>query len=151
MSGQFEQSETLDSILPIPRSTKSVPLGYMIMMMQTTGFHKLGFVIYRCAYSDEAVWERYVQHMRHGPGADDIRMKNRIPRFSYCVMVDQKCLDMLKKYEEWQVAGGRGNVPYVPCILVDAKCGSEGKGRNRFSVRGGLYERLDGRMSMLGA
>ncbi|KAH7305906.1 hypothetical protein B0I35DRAFT_443489 [Stachybotrys elegans] len=40
-------------------------LNHIIRGMQQTGFHKWGFVIYRCTYSDDAAWLRYVHYMRN--------------------------------------------------------------------------------------
>lgn len=39
------------------------PSGHTIQAMQQTGFHTWVFVFYRCTYSDDAAWNRYVAFM----------------------------------------------------------------------------------------
>lgn len=39
-------------------------LGHIIQGMQQTGYHKWGFTVYRCTYSDNEAWLRYAQYIK---------------------------------------------------------------------------------------
>ncbi|KFA48801.1 hypothetical protein S40293_01493 [Stachybotrys chartarum IBT 40293] len=171
-------------------------LGHIIQGMQQTGFHKWGFAIYRCTYSDDEAWRRYVQYIRDktirsldnvgkqfllekyldiqvvedrdqldgaskslvrslfaekaerdrqieqgGPGTAS-HFAKMIPRFNYCLYVDQPCLETLLKREQWdrefeQGAHQRERWPYVICAIIDTDCEPGGEGRDGYeSIEG---------------
>lgn len=170
-------------------------LGHMIQVMQITGFHRWGFLVYRCTYSDDDAWQRYMQHFHEcvragleyygrdvllfkylelivvderdtldgatksqvrekfrqwsathrepdqgGPGSTNPFAK-RIPMFSFCVHVDQLCLDRFKVYEDWEANGKQGLAPHVPCAIIDAGCDHEGRGSGGYpNIEGCLKE-----------
>ncbi|KFA60020.1 hypothetical protein S40285_08764 [Stachybotrys chlorohalonatus IBT 40285] len=174
-----------------PLNIRDNDLNHIIQGMQQTGFHKWGFVIYRCTYSDDDAWRRYVQYIRDetiraldflgvqfllekyfdievvedrdqldgaskplvkslfadraardrqteqgGPGTATSFAK-MIPRFNYCVYVDQACLDTLLKREEWDREFEQGGHqteawPFVICAVIDTDCDPEGEGREGY-------------------
>ncbi|CAH0045718.1 unnamed protein product [Clonostachys solani] len=163
------------------------PHGHTIHAMQQTGFHTWGFVIYRCTYSDDAAWNRYLAFMhkeiawslgvcgtdllltqyldmtvvedpstlnnalkaavrdhfetwvdanqdqeKGGPGWDN-PIAQSIPRFRFCIYVDQKCLDTLQKRVEWEGSSSRsGRSPAVVCAMIDLDCEPGGEGRGGY-------------------
>lgn len=169
--------------------------GHIIQGMQQTGYHKWGFAVYRCTYSDDNAWLRYVQYIKdqtvarldyHGqqfllekyldiqviedPQLDgaskphirslfteraeqDRKPENggpgsatyfglMMPRFNYCVYVDQACLDTLPAREKWDreraEGGHQGEIPpSVVCAVIDTDCKPEGEGE-------GGYEPVEG-------
>lgn len=185
-------------------------LGLIIQGMQQTGFQKWGFLVYRCTYSDDEAWLRYVQYIRDktianldhlgqrfllekyldiqvvedrnqldgasksqvrslfadwaenhrqteqgGPGMAS-RCAKMIPRFNYCVYVDQACLDTLLAHEVWQREREEGGhkrelPPRVVCAIIDTDCEPEGEGQEGYEpvegctryFPGWMYCRLD--------
>lgn len=158
--------------------------------MQQTGHHKWGFVIYRCTYSDDEAWLRYVQYVKDttinkldfygqqfllekyldiqvvedpqldsalkpyirsvfaeraerdrqpehgGPGSETFFGK-MMPRFNYCVYVDQACLDTLPARERWELEREQGGheremPPSVVCAVIDTDCEPGGEGEDRY-------------------
>jgi hypothetical protein len=66
MSGQYEQEYRipLSSIFVIQQNNAmDESFGKLVYYRQQTGFQKWGFVIYRCAYGDSALWQRYPDKM----------------------------------------------------------------------------------------
>lgn len=168
-----EYSYPLSSIPPLqPHNFAQESLGPLVYRMQQTGFHKWGFLIYRCAYGDDALWERYLAHLKEasiedldycgrkellkqymqwtvienpealgGASKSDVRkqftewaflrseerdgagaehpLSYRLPRFAYCLYVDQRCLDTLKEYEDFMTTKKPGRKPPVVAIVID--------------------------------
>lgn len=166
-------------------------LGHLIRGMQQTGYHKWGFIIYRCTYSDDEAWLRYVQYIKDktissldlmgqqfllekyldfpviedryqlegasksvvrtlfaeqaerdrqkdqgGPGTATPFAK-MIPRFNYCVYVDQLCLDTLLAREKWEHEREQGQhqqglPPRVICAIIDTDCEPDGEGEDGY-------------------
>ena len=167
-------------------------LAHIIQSMQWTGYHKWGFRIYRCTYSDDEAWLRYVQYIKDqtistlnfygqqsllekyldiqvvevleldgaskphvkslfadwaethrrteqgGPGSATT-FAERMPRFNYCVYVDQACLDTLLTREKWSRELEQGDAeketempPSVVCVVIDANCKPEGEGMDGY-------------------
>lgn len=178
--------------------------GRIIQGMQQTGYHKWGFTVYRCTYSDDKAWDRYMEFIKdqtittldffgqqfllekyldiqviEDPQLDgaskthvrslfaeraerDRQVENggpgmatsfcrRIPRFNYCVYVDQACLETLLAREEWdrerQLGGQeRGMPPDVICAVIEAGCGPEGKGKDGYEPVEGCTRHYPGWM-----
>lgn len=55
----LEQYAQIDSF-----NIRDHKLGHLIQGMQQTGYQKWGFVIYRCTYTDDEAWSRYVQYVK---------------------------------------------------------------------------------------
>ncbi|KAK8862827.1 hypothetical protein PGQ11_009062 [Apiospora arundinis] len=62
-------------------------MGSTCQEMHETGYAEWGFVIYRCAYGDDALWDRYMKYFK-----EQIHDK----------LVDQKC-EFMEKYARWTV------------------------------------------------
>ncbi|KAF5977521.1 hypothetical protein FCOIX_6440 [Fusarium coicis] len=71
--------------------------------------------------------ERSVE--RDGAGAED-PLAVLLPRYRYCIYVDQKCLDTVDQYAAWVEAGAEGHERVVACVVLDGKCEPGGRGRN---------------------
>ena len=163
-------------------------LGLMIQAMQQTGYHKWGFCLYRCTYSDDEAWLRYVEHMRKRI-IDSLELRDqryllekyldiqiiedrdkldnakkdfvrahfaeqaegdrqrlgtasiyamRMPRFNFCLYVDQACLDTLLAREKWERENQEGQRrPFVVCAIIDTDCEPGGEGLDGYeSVEG---------------
>lgn len=166
-------------------------LGLTIRGMQETGFQKWGFSIFRCTYSDDDAWHRYVQYIRdeainnlelvgqkfllekyldfpvvedrgqldgaskslvrsvfadqaerdrqteHGGPGTASQFARMIPRFNYCIYVDQACLDTLLAREKWDRECQQGEhefkmPPKVVCVIIDTDCEEGGEGMDGY-------------------
>lgn len=184
-------------------------LGHIIQSMQWTGHHKWGFRIYRCTYSDDEAWLRYVQYIKDqtistldlhdqrsllekyfdmqvvegpeldgaskpyvkslfadwaethrrtekgGPGSANT-FATKMPRFNYCVYVDQACLDTLLTREKWDRELEQGDVeketempPSVVCVVIAANCKPEGEGPDGYEPVEGCTRYFPGWMYCL--
>ncbi|KAF5676817.1 hypothetical protein FCIRC_6907 [Fusarium circinatum] len=92
--------------------------------------------------SKEQVRDRFSQWVsersieRDGAGAED-PLAMYLPRYRYCVYVDQKCLDTVDEYAAWVDAGAEGHKRAVVCAMLDVKCEPGGQGRDGFpSIEG---------------
>ncbi|RYP85138.1 hypothetical protein DL769_001042 [Monosporascus sp. CRB-8-3] len=154
------------------------PMGDTIRYMRETGFHEWGFVIYRCVYGDDDIWNRYIAALKEDvhedldyngrdllleqyaqwavvedkdalDGAPKSRVRqrfvewrnqhsvsrgvspvplptdasNRLPRFTYCLYVDQKCLDTLRAHVNAKAArrapGLGPRPPPLVAVVID--------------------------------
>ncbi|ROT37997.1 hypothetical protein SODALDRAFT_324451 [Sodiomyces alkalinus F11] len=112
MSGQAEyQGLTLSDIEQIDRYSRSdVDLSQMIWCMQQTGYHRWGFVVYRCTYSDDDAWARYVERMKQA-AVDDLSRYGRdllLAKYvDWTIVEDRDALDGASKadvrarFSEW--------------------------------------------------
>ncbi|KAF5595958.1 hypothetical protein FPCIR_4224 [Fusarium pseudocircinatum] len=64
------------------------PMRNTIRTMRETGFHQLGFAIYRAAYGDDALWDRYLAALEENIREDIQR---------------NKCHDLLDQYADREV------------------------------------------------
>ena len=55
----LEQHEQINNF-----NVRDHKLSRIIQGMQQTGHHKWGFVVYRCTYSDDEAWLRYIQYIK---------------------------------------------------------------------------------------
>lgn len=120
-------------------------LGHIIQGMQQTGFHKWGFVIYRCTYSDDEAWHRFSLHIKQSiiRTLDLYGQQFLLERYLDLKSVeDHQMVENASKtqvraqFAEWAVAhraiGQRGPgtetrfakmIPrYNHCVYVDQKC-----------------------------
>jgi hypothetical protein len=145
--------------------------------MKESSFHKWGFFIYRCAYGDDDLWERYLAALKqdvdedlkyngcdrllaqyaqwtvvedlelNAASKDEVRehfkrrnehhsevpsrdvspptdASSRLPRFTYCLYVDQKCLDTLKEHAEAKSKRKQPGLgprpPSLVAVVIDA-------------------------------
>lgn len=85
-----QDEPTLDTIPRINPGFQDAPqpCQHLIMQMQRTRVHRWGFVIFRCAYADQAQWETYLHYTK-------LVVRNSL---------ENKELDgLLWKYLEWTV------------------------------------------------
>jgi hypothetical protein len=185
MSGQDEPeySYPLSSVPTLQlHNLATEPLGRITFNLQRTGFHKWGFVVYRCAYGNDNLWQRYVDKMKEkailaldesgrkgllkqymdltiiedeqtlgNVSKDDVRIRftdwafersderdgvgashlfsYRLPRFAYCLYVDQTCLNSLKAFEKFAAKGNKGKEPPITVVIVDAGFNKPKSGR----------------------
>ncbi|KAF5685100.1 hypothetical protein FDENT_6391 [Fusarium denticulatum] len=64
------------------------PMRNTIRTMRETGFHQWGFVIYRVAYGDDDLWDRYLAAFKEN-------IRENLQR--------NKCHDLLDQYAHWEV------------------------------------------------
>ncbi|SPO02952.1 uncharacterized protein DNG_05631 [Cephalotrichum gorgonifer] len=88
----------------------------------------------RSIFAEKAERDRQTEH--GGPGTATL-IARMIPRFNYCLYVDQACLDTLLAYEKWKrehEQGGHQNEmpPYVVCAIIDTDCEPEGEGKDGY-------------------
>ncbi|WQF79052.1 hypothetical protein CDEST_04066 [Colletotrichum destructivum] len=95
------------------------------LSMISTGIHKWGFVVYRCTYGDDELWNRYLTRLKRFCHDDlvenrraelleqnldwvviedrvmlDNASRSDMPRFRYCLYVDKQCLDTVIQFQE---------------------------------------------------
>lgn len=80
-----------------------------------------------------AEWCEGRSEARDGPGAEHPLTARSVPRFSYCVYVNEPCVNMLPRYEEWAAGGFYGPEKNLPMILIDRDCEPEGEGKDGFA------------------
>lgn len=70
-------------------------MGYTIQGMRQTGFHEWGFVIYRCAYGDDDLWDRYIAALKADvyEGLDHNGRGSLEPFVRWTVVQDREALD----------------------------------------------------------
>jgi hypothetical protein len=69
---------------------------------------------------------------RDGPGVEEA-LRQKFPRFRYCIYVDKKCLDTVAKYEAWAEAGAQSVRKKVVCAVLDKNCHQKGEGEGRYT------------------
>ncbi|KAF5021894.1 hypothetical protein F66182_6042 [Fusarium sp. NRRL 66182] len=85
-----------------------------------------------------AAWAAGRSAERDGPGADRPTVE-LMPRFRYCVYVDQGCLDTVDQYYSWVEEGSPRHIRKVVCVILDKDCDHRGRGRGgQESVEGCL-------------
>ena len=120
-------------------------LNRTIRAMQQTRFHRWGFVLYRCTYSDDAAWEYYIQALHDAvrSGLEDLgRDLLLFKYFKLDVIGDRDTLEnaskdyVRQKFAQWSSAhqgveqGGPGTdssfARQMPlfryCLYADQKC-----------------------------
>ncbi|KAM3556123.1 hypothetical protein MY1884_005223 [Beauveria asiatica] len=75
-----------------------------------------------------ASWAAARSPRRDGPGADGPFIESHVPRFMYCVYVDQRCLRTLAAFDDWLRLDRNGPMQYLACALVDKNCPPGGEG-----------------------
>ncbi|KAI0481578.1 hypothetical protein F4859DRAFT_475232 [Xylaria cf. heliscus] len=159
-------------------------MGTTARRMRDTGFETLGFLIYRCTYGDDAVWDLYMKIFKEAVHDDLVRcgrellmeqyaqwtviedketldgvskqhvrerfvqwrdqhsveweqpdalarfarklfptpsdVSDRLPRFTYCLYVDQKCLDKMKAYLDAKANGTPSSFPRLVAVIIDS-------------------------------
>lgn len=75
-----------------------------------------------------AAWAAARTPQRDGPGADGPFIESHVPRFMYCVYIDQRCLRTLAAFDDWLRIDRNGPMQYLACILIDKNCPPEGEG-----------------------
>ncbi|KAI1124015.1 hypothetical protein F5Y10DRAFT_250508 [Nemania abortiva] len=90
-------------------------------------------------------WCRGRSIERDGRGAEH-PATGHLPRFNFCVLVDDTCLETFRKWEHWVEAGRQGQEPIVAMILLDANCDQYGNGRMNFPVVEGCTREYTGWM-----
>jgi len=144
-------------------------MGNTIKFMRQTGFHQWGFVIYRAAYANDNLWDRYlaalkdnVRHNLQRNNCDDLLeqyiqwtvfntevdkstkndarrhfaswcnenrvehdVRSALPRFNYCLYIDQKCLETLEAHAQGKSnrneAGLGPPLPPLVAAIIDVK------------------------------
>ncbi|KAL6854898.1 hypothetical protein ACO1O0_006033 [Amphichorda felina] len=137
---------TLDSWRRVGQhNEQSETMGSTVRCMQETGFHRWGYVLYRCTYSDDVAWDYYVQNIYEAVrdslelfGGDLLLMKY----FHLEIIEDRATLDNASKryvreqFKEWCAVhqsvenGGPatgslydGEIPMFHfCLYADQKC-----------------------------
>lgn len=77
-----------------------------------------------------AEWCNGRSEARDGPGAEHALVPRSIPRFNYCIYVNETCINMLPPYEEWAAGGFYGPEKSLPMIFIDRDCEPEGEGKD---------------------
>lgn len=139
------QRPTLESIpqLPTWSSMRSDPYSHIIDKMQITRFQAWGFVVYRCTYSDDAAWQRYMNEMKkqiqrdlEEEGLDELLLQY----LQYTVIEDPNLEgasknDVRKRFRKWVASLTSDEIGVDPgeakkwniarfshCVYVDQKC-----------------------------
>ncbi|KAH8160002.1 hypothetical protein CIB48_g8256 [Xylaria polymorpha] len=103
---------------------------------------------YRGTYSDDAAWDRYMELFSvEWQLPDAARLagevfptpndaSTRLPRFTYCLYVNQECLDTRKAYLDAK-ANGTPSVPYLVAVIIDGdlRYSSDRKGHDTPDVQ----------------
>ncbi|KAJ4140848.1 hypothetical protein NW768_000052 [Fusarium equiseti] len=76
-------------------------------------------------------WASQRSVQRDGPRVEEA-FQYGLPRFRYCIYVDQKCLDTVNQYKAWADAGGPGSPEHVVYVILDKRCKPEGQGKGGF-------------------
>ncbi|GKT90281.1 hypothetical protein Ct61P_08131 [Colletotrichum tofieldiae] len=63
--------------------------------MLSTGVHKWGFVIYRCTYDDDELWNRYLAQLKS---------------FCHDELVEERRAELLEQYLDWVVIEDRATL-----------------------------------------
>ncbi|KAF6815719.1 hypothetical protein CSOJ01_03399 [Colletotrichum sojae] len=113
--------------------------------MLSTGIHKWGFVIYRCTYDGDELWDRYLAQLKslcHDRLVEEGRAELLEPHLDWVVIEDRATLDNASRVEvrrhfnQWL---SRQNIPLLPtrgyfsvfpkdlprfryCLYVDKQC-----------------------------
>ncbi|KAF9879531.1 hypothetical protein CkaCkLH20_03074 [Colletotrichum karsti] len=69
--------------------------GDLFLAMIRTGYHKWGFVIYRCAYGDDDLWNRYMAQLKENIHSELVRAERA---------------EILEKYLQWDVIEDRDSL-----------------------------------------
>lgn len=75
-----------------------------------------------------AAWSAARTPQRDGPGADGPFIESHVPRFMYCVYIDQRCLQTLVAFDDWLRIDRNGPMQYLACIIIDKNCPEQGEG-----------------------
>ncbi|OAA79419.1 hypothetical protein LEL_02905 [Akanthomyces lecanii RCEF 1005] len=75
-----------------------------------------------------AAWAAARTPQRDGPGADGPFIESHVPRFMYCVYIDQRCLRTLAAFDDWLRLDRNGPMQYLACIIIDKNCPPHGEG-----------------------
>ncbi|KAF6817198.1 hypothetical protein CPLU01_13645 [Colletotrichum plurivorum] len=121
------------------------PFGRTCLSMLSTGIHKWGFVIYRCTYDDDGLWDRYLAQLKslcHDDLVEEGRAELLEPYLDWIVIEDRATLDnasrveVRKHFNQWL---SKQNIPLLPtnlylsvvpmelprfryCLYVDKQC-----------------------------
>ncbi|KAH7166405.1 hypothetical protein EDB81DRAFT_918820 [Dactylonectria macrodidyma] len=129
---------TLESIPQLNFSmTKREPLSSIIRDMQEIGFQKWGFVIYRCAYADNAQWESYLEFFKASvkQELEALELSSLLWKYlEWTIVEDRQSLDGASKqrvrdeFTHWAIDRARiePDIAETPrfryCIYIDQKC-----------------------------
>ncbi len=75
-----------------------------------------------------AAWAAARTPQRDGPGADGPFIESHVPRFMYCVYIDQRCLRTLAAFDDWLRLDRNGPMQYLACTIIDKNCPPHGEG-----------------------
>ncbi|KAF6827283.1 hypothetical protein CPLU01_09160 [Colletotrichum plurivorum] len=121
------------------------PYRHTCLGMISSGIHKWGFVIYRCTYDDDELWDRYLAQLKslcHDNLVEDRRAELLEPYLDWVVIEDRATLDnasrveVRKHFNQWL---SRQNITWFPtranpitpprglprfryCLYVDKQC-----------------------------
>ncbi|TDZ18889.1 hypothetical protein Cob_v008346 [Colletotrichum orbiculare MAFF 240422] len=106
------------------------PFARTCLSMISTGIHTWGFVIYRCTYDDDELWDRYLAQLKslcHDELVNDKRAELLEPHLDWVVVEDPATLDnasrfqVRKHFNQWVA---EQNVPlhaaknYINCFPI---------------------------------
>lgn len=95
--------------------------------MISTGIHKWGFVVYRCTYGDDELWDRYLTQLKrfcHNDLVENRRAELLEQYLDWVVIEDRAMLDnasrsdVRKHFNQWV---SEQNVPAVPARAITNK------------------------------
>ncbi|KAL0939145.1 uncharacterized protein CTRU02_205755 [Colletotrichum truncatum] len=92
--GSWETWEARD-LSELPDSVagyRNDELRFISLGMIRTGYHRWGFVVYRCTYDDQDLWDRYLSQLKEN---------------SYNQLVDGRRAELLEQYLDWVVIEDR--------------------------------------------
>ncbi|KAF6783757.1 hypothetical protein CSOJ01_15858 [Colletotrichum sojae] len=109
------------------------PFRRTCLSMLSTGIHKWGFVIYRCTYDDDGLWDRYLAQLKslcHDDLVEEGRAELLEPYLDWIVIEDRATLDNASRVENIPLLPINLYLSVVPmelprfryCLYVDKQC-----------------------------
>lgn len=133
-------ARTLEELPDHDFALRDDPLRFIPLSMLWSGYHRWGFVIYRCAYGDDDLWNRYLAQFKKNLHNElvDGRRAELLEKYLDWVVVEDPKLDgapkaeVRKRFRRWVAEQTReaGLLPdyaamvsrFKYCLYVDQKC-----------------------------
>ncbi|WYZ35401.1 hypothetical protein EsH8_X_000048 [Colletotrichum jinshuiense] len=88
-------ARTLEELPTHPSAYRMDAFQHTCLNMISTGIHRWGFVVYRCTYDDNELWDRYLAQLKS---------------FYYSYLSKERCSMLLEQYLDWVVIDDRATL-----------------------------------------
>ncbi|KAK1845944.1 hypothetical protein CCHR01_11436 [Colletotrichum chrysophilum] len=144
-------ARTLEELPSQPGGYQRDIFSRICLNMIRTGYHKWGFVIYRCTYDDGELWNRYLAQLKQSCHEELVkgRRAELLEKYLDWVIIEDRdklqCLETVIQFQEADTGDRffRSRLPPMVITVID-RCWTSDRTQGNVTMNDGGYPAIDG-------